>query len=258
MINKALNHIEELLVTFLMGAATVIIFVSVMHRYMAGVNIPVLQDWLLTLNFGWAQELCIIMFVWMAKFGAAYGVRTGIHVGVDVLINRLDDSKRGKAIVFGLLSGALFTGIVATLGGHFVWENGAHYAIFQFLGIDTGDNYEGPTTPDLEWPTWIVYSAIPLGSSLMCFRFLQVCYSFMRTGELPHHDHGHVDGLEEEKPPVDVNLYGMDDNLHMHELKHPMIGERRTGEDRRHDEMSAQESERRSAERRNNDKGGQQ
>ena len=55
MINKALNHIEELLVTFLMGAATVIIFVSVMHRYMAGVNIPVLQDWLLTLNFGWAQ-----------------------------------------------------------------------------------------------------------------------------------------------------------------------------------------------------------
>ena len=113
MINKALNHIEELLVTFLMGAATVIIFVSVMHRYMAGVNIPVLQDWLLTLNFGWAQELCIIMFVWMAKFGAAYGVRTGIHVGVDVLINRMGDSTRSKFIVFGLLAGATFTGIVA-------------------------------------------------------------------------------------------------------------------------------------------------
>ncbi|MBT9521787.1 MAG: TRAP transporter small permease [Dechloromonas sp.] len=259
MINKALNHLEELLVTFLMGAATLIIFVSVMHRYMAGVDIPGLQDWLLTLNFGWAQELCIIMFVWMAKFGAAYGVRTGIHVGVDVLINRLDDSKRGKAIVFGLLSGALFTGIVATLGAHFVWENGAHYAIFQFLGIDTGDNYEGPTTPDLEWPTWMVYSAIPLGSSLMCFRFLQVCVGFVRTGELPHHDHGHVEGLEEEKPPVDVNLYGMDDNLHMHDLKHPMIGERRTGEDRRQGENGIQENERRSAERRtNDDKGGQQ
>lgn len=259
MINKALNHLEELLVTFLMGAATLIIFVSVMHRYLAGQDIPGLQDWLLTLDFGWAQELCIIMFVWMAKFGAAYGVRTGIHVGVDVLINRLDDSARGKAIVFGLLAGALFTGIVATLGGHFVWENGAHYAIFQFLGIDTGDNYEGPTTPDLEWPTWIVYSAIPLGSSLMCFRFLQVCVSFMRTGELPHHDHGHVDGLEDETPPVDVNLYGMDDNLHMHDLKHPMIGERRIGEDRRRGENGTQENERRTAERRNDgDKGGQQ
>ncbi len=259
MFNKALNHLEELLVTFLMGAATLIIFVSVAHRYLAGVDIPGLQDWLLTLNFGWAQELCIIMFVWMAKFGAAYGVRTGIHVGVDVLINRLDDRMRGKFIVFGLLAGALFTGIVATLGAHFVWENGAHYAIFNTLGMVGEDLYEGPTTPDLEWPTWIVYSAIPLGSSLMCFRFLQVTWSFLKTGELPHHDHGHVDGLEDEKPPVDVNLYGMDDNLHMHDLKHPLMGERRSGDERRHAADSSTESERRHGERRNPDnEGGQQ
>ncbi len=260
MINKALNHIEELLVTFLMGAATLIIFVSVAHRYLAGVNIPGLQDWLLTLNFGWAQELCIIMFVWMAKFGAAYGVRTGIHVGVDVLINRLNDSMRGKFIVFGLLAGALFTGIVATLGAHFVWENGAHYAIFNALGIAGEDLYEGPVTPDLEWPTWIVYSAIPLGSSLMCFRFLQVCFAFIKTGELPHHDHGHVDGLEEEEPMPDVNLnpYSMDDNLHMHDLKHTMMGERRSGEERRAGDGRPAGEERRGGERRTGDKEGDQ
>ena len=35
-----------------------------------------------------------------------------------------------------------------------------------------------PTTPDLEMPTWIVYSAVPLGSYLMCFRFLQVTWGF--------------------------------------------------------------------------------
>ncbi len=224
MINRMLNHLEELLVTFLMGAATLVIFLSVAHRYLAGVDIPGLQDWLLSLNTSWAQELCIIMFVWMAKFGAAYGVRTGIHVGVDVLINRLGDENRRKFIIFGLLAGAMFTGIVATLGAHFVWENGAHYAIFKFFGIDTGDNFEGPITPDLEWPTWIVYSAIPLGSSLMCFRFLQVAVNFIKTGELPHHDHGHVDGLDEEVP-VDVDVYGMSDNLHMHDLKHGQLGE---------------------------------
>ena len=243
MINRALNHLEELLVTFLMGGATVIIFVAVMHRYLAGMDIPGLQDWLLTLDFGWAQELCIIMFVWMAKFGAAYGVRTGIHVGVDVLINRLSDRMRGKFIVFGLLAGATFTGIVATLGAHFVWENGAHYAFFKFFGAEMGDLFEGPITPDLEWPTWIVYSAIPLGSSLMCFRFLQVTWSFIKTGELPHHDHGHVDGLEEETPPVDFDPYGMDDNLHMRDMKHTMVGENRRKEhkpvddDRRKDDL---------------------
>jgi hypothetical protein len=66
-----------------------------------GLAIPGLQDWLLSINLSWAQELTIIMFVWMAKFGAAYGVRTGIHVGVDVLINRLNEKVRAKFIIFG-------------------------------------------------------------------------------------------------------------------------------------------------------------
>jgi C4-dicarboxylate transporter DctQ subunit len=218
---KVLVHLEDWLITFLMGAATLIIFVSVMHRYASGYAIPGVQDWLIALNLSWAQELCIIMFVWMAKFGAAYGVRTGIHVGVDVLINRLSDSNRGRFIVFGLMAGALFTGIVGSLGAQFVWENGAHYSFYKFLGMEMGDLYEGPITPDLEWPTWIVYSAIPLGSSLMCFRFLQVMVSFLRTGELPHHDHGHVDGLEEGEPiepGKDDLIYSMEDNLHPHDL----------------------------------------
>ena len=211
---KFLDHLEEWLVTFLMGAAPLIIFVAVVHRYLAGLSIPVVQDWLLSLSMSWAQELTIIMFVWMAKFGAAYGVRTGIHVGVDVLINRMSDSNRAKFVVLGLCAGALFTGIVATLGAYFVWENGAHHFFFSLLGRSLDGLPEGPTTPDLEWPTWMVYSAIPLGTSLMCFRFLQVLKGFLKTGELPHHDHGHVDGLDEVAPALDANPYAMNDNLH--------------------------------------------
>ncbi|TAL00203.1 MAG: TRAP transporter small permease [Aquabacterium sp.] len=194
---KWLDHLEEWLIASFMGAATLIIFASVLHRYLVGVQSPI-QDWLLTLNFAWAQEATIYLFVWMAKFGAAYGVRTGIHVGVDVLINQLSSPKRKVFVLFGLLAGALFTGTVATMGARFVWENGFHYALFHALHMDMTDLVEGPTTPDLEWQTWIIYSAIPLGSSLMCFRFLQVAWNFMKTGELPHHDHGHVDGLDEE------------------------------------------------------------
>lgn len=194
---KWLDHLEEWLITFFMGAATLIIFVSVLHRYLVGFESP-MQNWLLTLDFAWAQEATIYLFVWMAKFGAAYGVRTGIHVGVDVLINRLAPHNRKKFVLFGLLAGALFTGTIATMGARFVWENGAHYAFFHTFGLDMTDLIEGPTTPDLEWHTWIIYLAIPLGSSLMCFRFLQVAWNFLRTGELPHHDHGHVEGLDDE------------------------------------------------------------
>jgi C4-dicarboxylate transporter DctQ subunit len=199
---KVLDRLEEWLIAALMGGATLIIFLSVLHRYLAATPIPGVQDWMLQLNFSWAQELCIIMFVWMCKFGAAYGVRTGIHVGVDVLVNRLEPTARRRTLLFGLLAGALFTGAIAVLGAHFVWDNGAHYAFLHFLGIEQPGGFEGPTTPDLEWPTWAVYSAIPLGSSLMCFRFLQVAWSFARTGELPRHDQAHVKGMQEDGPLI--------------------------------------------------------
>jgi len=97
--SKVLDHLEEWIITFLMGAATVVIFLAVLHRHGAGYPIPYVQDWLIALNFSWAQELCIYMFVWMCKFGAAYGVRTGIHVGVDVLVNRLPPEWRNKAVL---------------------------------------------------------------------------------------------------------------------------------------------------------------
>jgi C4-dicarboxylate transporter, DctQ subunit len=198
---RLLDHLEEWLITFLMGAATVVIFVAVAHRYASGMPIPVVQDWLIRLNMSWAQELCIYMFVWMAKFGAAYGVRTGIHVGVDVLINRLPTPWRDTSVLFGLCAGAVFTGIIGTLGTRFVWGNGLHYALFNALGWDVTALTQGPTTPDLEWPTWFVYSAIPLGSFLMCFRFLQVALQFKRSGELPHFNEAEVEGLDE-VPPV--------------------------------------------------------
>jgi C4-dicarboxylate transporter DctQ subunit len=116
----------------------------------------------------------------MAKFGAAYGVRTGIHVGVDVLVRLLAPPKRRFWITFDLLAGAFFTGVIAALGGLFVWR---------MMGT-------GQVSPDLEMPMWIVYLAVPLGSALMCYRFLQVAWRFRRTGELPSHNVAHVDGID--------------------------------------------------------------
>jgi C4-dicarboxylate transporter DctQ subunit len=179
---RFLDHLEEWLIAFLIAAATLIIFVAVVHRYSAGV--PLLYPYVRHLDFAWAQELCIYMFVWMAKFGAAYGVRTGIHVGVDVFINRLGSAAKKNVVLFGLLCGATFTGIVGTLGASFVYQIWHH----------------GQVSQDLEVPMWIVYLAVPLGSYLMCFRFLQVAWSFARTGELPRHDHAQVAGLDEVAP----------------------------------------------------------
>ena len=196
---KFLDHLEEWLIAFLMGAATLLIFVAVVHRYAAGLSIPVVQDALLAIDLTWAQELCIYMFVWMAKFGAAYGVRTGIYVGVDVMINQLPARTHKMYVLFGLAAGAVFTAIVGTLGASFVWD------------IAHTDS----VSPDLEVPKWLVYLCIPLGSYLMCFRFLQVAWSFARTGDLPHHNVAHVEGIGEAE---DLEPFAMRDDLHPADL----------------------------------------
>ena len=179
---KILDRLEEWIIASLLAGATLVVFFAVIHRYLQGLPIPGMQEYLISLNTSWAQELCIYMGVWMAKFGAAYGVRTGIHVGVDVLVNRLSEKNRLKMVTFSLLAGAAFTAIIGTLG-----------AIFVYKMAQTSS-----TSPDMEIPSWIVYLAIPLGSYLMCFRFLQVLVHFWRTGDLPRHDHAYVEGVDQE------------------------------------------------------------
>lgn len=186
---RILDRLEEILIATLIAAATLLIFVSVVHRYAA--TVPVLFPYAHMFDLSWTQELCIYMFVWMAKFGAAYGVRTGIHVGVDVMINRLGYGPRSWVILFGLLCGALFTGVIGTLGASFVW------AVSQ----------TSQTSNDLEVPMWIPFLAIPLGSYLMCFRFLQVAFIFWRTGALPHHDQTHVEGITDDVRATEIEPF---------------------------------------------------
>jgi C4-dicarboxylate transporter, DctM subunit len=210
-ISRALDHLEEWLIATLIAAATALIFFAVLHRYGTGVSID-LAKWftahglpaldpplraiyvrLAALDVSWAQELCIYMFIWMAKFGAAYGVRTGIHVGVDVLVNLLPPKSRKRVILFALLCGAFFTAMIATFGVTFVGE------MFK----------TGQQSNDLEWPMWFIYSAIPLGSGLMCFRFLQVSWWYYWTGELPHHSEAKVEGIEATADlPAPAELHG--------------------------------------------------
>ncbi len=162
MLNRVLDHLEEWLILSFMAAATLVTFVSVALRYLFGTG------------FTWSTELTIYLFIWMAKFGAAYGVRTGIHVGVDYVVNKAGPGLKRFLVVTGFLLGVVFTGVIAFFG--------ARWVIF-IQGT-------GQISPDLEWPMWIIYLAIPLGSGLMCYRFLQALAHFWRTGLVHVHTMG--------------------------------------------------------------------
>lgn len=200
MLLRILDRFEEILISILMALAVILIFVAVAHRFSLSLSadlvayarsneMPELQAWARStfrffnsLKLTWAQEACIYLFVWMAKFGAAYGVRMGIHVGVDLLVEKLDGNARRFVTSLAMFGGILFTAIITWIGSDFVYH------------VWKG----GQISADLEIPMWIVYLAVPIGSALMCFRFVQALYLYLTTGFIAHHDHASVDGVEEE------------------------------------------------------------
>jgi C4-dicarboxylate transporter DctQ subunit len=155
MFHRMLDRFEEWIILSFMAVATLVTFVSVMMRYTMGTG------------FTWSTELTIYLFIWMAKFGAAYGVRTGIHVGVDYVVNKVEGAKRRFLVIAGMVLGITFTGIISFFG--------ARWVIFI--------HGTGQISPDLEWPMWIIYLAIPFGSGLMCYRFIQSLLRFLRSGQ---------------------------------------------------------------------------
>ena len=205
MFHKILDHLEEWLISALIAGATLLIFFAVVHRYGTGLSIDLSKwaaaqgfdtlaavslsvfQWFSAWDVSWAQELCIIMFVWMAKFGAAYGVRTGVHVGVDVAINQLKAPSKHWVVLFGLSCGAFFTFVIGSFG------------CASFCTCTRPASNRTISKRRCGSSIW----RSRCGSYLMCFRFLQVARAFYRTGELPHTDESHVEGIE---PIVDEIL----------------------------------------------------
>ena len=201
---RILDRFEEILISVLMAAAVILIFVAVFHRFSIGYaadlvryaranDMPELQAWarsiyssINSIKLTWAQEACIYLFVWMAKFGAAYGVRIGIHVGVDMVVMKLNDKWKRIVTIIAMSGGIVFTAILVWIGSTFVYH----------VGVG------GQISADLEIPMWIVYLAVPLGSALMCFRFIQALHLYITKGEIVHHEHGHVDGMDDEPTPA--------------------------------------------------------
>jgi len=164
---KSLNRLEEFVVVFFMSLATIVIFLSILHRSLMSVDF--LWDYLWFVHFSWAQEVCIYSFIWMAKFGAAYGVRTGVHIGVDILVANVSLRYQRRLVSLALIIGILFTAVISFLG--------VRWVVFIYS--------TGQVSPDLLLPMWIAYLCIPLGSGLMTIRFLQVFSVYLKSGFLP-------------------------------------------------------------------------
>lgn len=166
-IARRLEAFEETLIAVLLGLMTMITFANVVARYAFNSNIL------------WALETTVFLFAWLVLIGASYCVKIGAHLGVDLVVNALPARGR-KSLGLLAVAACLVFSILLLIGA---WEYWLPFAgertwyevddirmpeFLQFLSVwlNEGERWE-------KLPRFIPYFALPLGMTLLTFRFLQ-------------------------------------------------------------------------------------
>ncbi|WP_295806253.1 TRAP transporter small permease [uncultured Nitratireductor sp.] len=173
----AVGRFEENVLAILLAAITFVSFTQVVARY--------------GFNSGWggALEFTRILFAWMILFGMSYGVKNGIHLGVDAFIRLMPSRLFRTAAIFGALCVFLYAFILLyagwlTLVGADVstnWRQTGAIGYWTFM-FDRGTGLD-----DLRYPLWmqetfglqdrvqrwVAYLMLPIGLALLAFRALQ-------------------------------------------------------------------------------------
>ncbi|WP_370231340.1 TRAP transporter small permease [Cognatishimia sp.] len=180
-----IDTLEENLIAALLGAMTLLTFANVVAR--KGFNSNIL----------WGLEATVFLFGWLVLLGASYAVKKGAHLGVDVMINGMSESRRRItgliaiavciAFSFLLLKGswdywANFANLPKTEGrwfplgfedkflakGWYELDDIPHPSILKWMEdvFNEGESYN-------KMPRMIPYIVLPISSALLLLRFVQ-------------------------------------------------------------------------------------
>lgn len=142
---KVLNNLEEYLMAFFLPLMCIIVFANTVGRYTGLLSIP------------WAEEAARYLMIWLVFLGIAAAAKKNQHFAVEVLFLLTPKGFHKYARAFILIMVAFFTGTVFILAIKFVMN-------LQKMG---------QVSPSLGIPMWVMYSAIPVGCSLMAVRSIQ-------------------------------------------------------------------------------------
>lgn len=164
---QMLNDFEESLIAILLGAMTVITFANVVARYVFNSNIL------------WALEATVFLFAWLVLIGASYCVKISAHLGVDVVLNMASPPMRRVLVLISALCCIVFSVLLLIgswqywlpFGGKNAWYEVNDIPMIGFLRFIEGWMNEGEAYEKL--PRFIPYFALPLGLTLITFRFIQ-------------------------------------------------------------------------------------
>ena len=139
----------------LLAFMTLLTFVQVGMRYLFN------SGWV------WSLEATTYAFAALILFGMSYGVRTGTHITVDLVVSRL--SPRAKQYINGLA-------IVVCVIYAALMLYGATVFVDRLLTLNN-------IARDIPVPKWVLTTTMPLGFILLGYRFLEAgWYLFTSCG----------------------------------------------------------------------------
>jgi C4-dicarboxylate transporter DctQ subunit len=144
---KGIHHAEKIFIIFVFTIMTVVTFVAAINRFTAHIAMP------------WSEELVKYLLVWMTIIGSALGVSTGVHVGIDSLVNLLPEKVRLMVSRSMMIVGAAFSGL------------------FTYIGIELVMKQYVQTSTALNISMGYVYGSIAVGGFLMFIEFVYLFYS---------------------------------------------------------------------------------
>ena len=93
---ELVSSLEENTIAGLLALITIISFIQVVLRYGFNTGIP------------GALELTTVLFAWLILFGMSYGIKMGMHLGVDAFVQLLPSRAFKAVAVFGAVCCLLY------------------------------------------------------------------------------------------------------------------------------------------------------
>lgn len=196
---KFIATAEESLLVLVITSIMVVSFGQVVARY--------------GFNTGWAAalEFSTIMFSWLILLGMSYGVKTGIHLGVDILLNAVPRPLCKFLALIGALTGVLYGLILldsawlAALGVDVRGGAIEYWAKFFKVGIGVEEVRYPVFIQELfgiqdRVHKWLVLIILPISLALLVFRSLQAFVAILKGDrEMLISGHEAKDLIEENK-----------------------------------------------------------
>lgn len=172
-LSRAINSLEEGFIAITLGLMTLITFANVVARYLFNSNIL------------WALETSVYLFAWLVLIGASHCVKTGAHLGVDVVVAALPDPLKRIAGLLAVAACLAFATALligsweywAPFAGKRAWYEVDDIPMPEFLQFLAASMNEGERWEKL--PRFIPYFALPFGMALMALRFLQAGWQIL-------------------------------------------------------------------------------